>query len=373
MKKRFVALGAVAVVAAVAALAPATGSPGRRVVAHFTAAVGVYVGSEVRVLGVKIGEVTSVTPQGRTVRVEMRYDRKYQLPADVEAMIVPPSVVSDRYIQLAPAYNTGPALADGAELDTQRTAAPIELDQVYRSLDELNRALGPQGANDKGALSRLVATGRANLDGNGQNLHDTLDGLSQALSTLSKGRGDLYGTVVNLQQFTTMLAESDKQVGTFNAQLADVAEQLAAQGDDLAEALKRLASALAAVANFVRDNRAALKDNVEALTDITGVLVRQQKAMIDILDVAPLAISNLNLSYNARSGTTDTRDNAMGPHDPASYICSLLDSALPATQVPKECATLAKLLAALPKAPSAPGAAILPSDPTLGGILRVTP
>ena len=50
-----------------------------------------------------------------------------------------------------------------------------------------------------GALSDLVATGRANLEGNGANLHDTLDGLSQALSTLADGRQDLFGIVANLQ------------------------------------------------------------------------------------------------------------------------------------------------------------------------------
>ncbi|HEX7744015.1 MAG TPA: MlaD family protein, partial [Micromonosporaceae bacterium] len=78
-------------------------TPQRRVVAHFTKAVGVYPGSDVRVLGVRVGEVSSVTPQGRTVRVEMRYDPEVDVPADAQALIVPPSVVSDRYVQLAPA------------------------------------------------------------------------------------------------------------------------------------------------------------------------------------------------------------------------------------------------------------------------------
>ena len=51
--------------------------------------------------------------------------------------------------------------------------------------------------------------------------------------------------------------------------------------------------------------------------------MRQQQAIVDVLDVAPLALSNLNLAYNARSGTLDTRDDVMGPYDPASYVCSL--------------------------------------------------
>jgi phospholipid/cholesterol/gamma-HCH transport system substrate-binding protein len=380
-----------------------TRTPQRRLAANFTRAVGVHEGSDVRVLGVRVGAVVAVKPQGRTVRVEMRYDATYDIPADAQAVIVPPSVVSDRYVQLTPAFTGGARLADGAELSVSRTAVPLEIDDIYRSLDEFNKALGPDGANADGALSNLLATGRANLAGNGQNLHDTLDGLSKALTTLSNGRQDLFGSVANLQRFTTALAESDQQVRQFNQQLAGVSEQLAGERDELATALHSLAIALAQVTTFVRDNREQLKSNVAALTDVTGVLVRQQRAIIDILDVTPLALSNLNLAYNARSGTLDTRDNAMGPYDPASYVCSLMVDTLSATQVPPECLALAQTLnarnapmtdqlrrllglppgaappasgppaAALPASPAGAGqgsGGLLPNDPTFGGILR---
>ncbi|MFE9689488.1 MCE family protein [Micromonospora sp. NPDC005806] len=379
-------------------------APQRRVVAYFTRAVGVYPGSDVRVLGVRVGEVEKVTPQGTTVRVEMRYDPTLRVPADAQALIVPPSVVSDRYVQLTPTFTGGAALSDGAEIPVGRTAAPMEIDDIYQALDEFNRTLGPQGANADGTLSDLVATGRANLEGNGQNLHDTLDGLSRALGTLSTGRGDLFGTVTNLQRFTTTLARSDEQVRRFNQQLADVAEQLAGEKEELAAALRNLATALAEVTTFVRQNRTALTSNVTALADITRVLVRQQQAVIQILDVAPLALGNLNLAYNPRSGTLDTRDNALGPYDPATFVCSLIVAQLPAAEVPAKCTALAqtlhsrglpltdqlrKLLKLPPGAPTAggsppgsvsspgaptadeaPGGATTTSDPTLGGILR---
>ncbi|MCW3844002.1 MCE family protein [Micromonospora yasonensis] len=254
-------------------------TPQRRVVAYFTRAVGVYPGSDVRVLGVRVGEVEKITPQGRVVRVEMRYDPTLRVPADAQALIVPPSVVSDRYVQLTPAVTGGADLPDGAEIPVARTAAPMEIDDIYQALDEFNKTLGPQGANADGALSDLVTTGRANLEGNGQNLHDTLDGLSRALTTLSTGRGDLFGTVTNLQRFTTTLAESDQQVRRFQQLLADVAEQLAGEKEELAAALRNLATALAEVTTFVRQNRTALTSNVTALADITRVLVRQQQAV----------------------------------------------------------------------------------------------
>lgn len=308
--------------------------------ADFSSAVGVYPGSDVRILGVKVGEVTAVVPMGEVVRVHMRYSNF--LPADVTAVLVPPSVVSDRYIQLSPPYVDGPVLPDRAHVT--KTAVPIELDEIYRAIDQLNRDLGPNGANSDGALSRLIETGRANLEGNGENLNKTIEGLSKALTTLSAGREDLFGSVANLQQFTTMLARSDQQVRTFNTQLASVAQQLAADADEMAVALKKLSAALAELATFVRDNRAQLAGNVEALVDVTNVLVRQQQAMIDVMDVAPLALSNLALSYNPRTGTTDTRDNLTGPHHVAAFLCSLMASALPAPEVPKECFELAKIV-----------------------------
>ncbi|GAA0725438.1 MCE family protein [Dactylosporangium roseum] len=320
------------------------GEPQRRLVAYFSRAVGIHEGSSVRVLGVRVGEVVSVTPQGRSVRVEMRYDASRRVPVDVRALIIPPSVVSDRYVQLAPAYNGGAALPDGGDVPLERTAAPMEIDDIYRALDEFNKALGPEGANADGTLRDLVATGRDNLDGNGEALHATLGDLSRALSTVADGRQDLFGTVADLQRFTTALARSDQQVRAFNQQLAAVAGQLAGERDELAAALRGLATALADVTMFIKENREALKSDVDALADVTGILVRQQKAIIEILDITPLAVSNLNLAYNARSGTLDTRDNALGPYDPASYVCSLMADLVPARQIPKECFALAQTL-----------------------------
>jgi phospholipid/cholesterol/gamma-HCH transport system substrate-binding protein len=315
-----------------------------RAVLTFASAVGVHEGSDVRVMGVKVGTVTRVAPQGRTVVVEVAYRTDIPIPADVTALIVPPSVVADRYVQLAPAYAGGPTLADGAVLPVERTAVPIELDEIYSALDKLNVALGPQGANQDGALADLVHTGAANLGGNGDELHATLDGLSKALSTVADGRDDLFGSIANLQDFTTMLARSDASVRQFNATLADVSQQLAAEREELSAAIAGLARALSDISAFVHDNRAAIADNVTALADLTGVLVRQQRALMQVADVAPLALSNLNLAYNDRSGTIDTRDNALGPYEPATYVCQLLIAR--GVVAPPACTDLAKLLTA---------------------------
>jgi phospholipid/cholesterol/gamma-HCH transport system substrate-binding protein len=315
----------IVVAVVLSACAMVFGSPAmKRVTAHFTEAVGIYPGSDVRVLGVKIGTIESVTPQGKTVRVVMSYDSKYKVPADASAVIVPPSVVSDRYVQLTPVYTGGPALPETADLPVSRTATPVELDQIYRSLNDLNVALGPEGANRDGALSKLLAVGRQNLEGQGGKINSTVTDVSKAVQTLSNGRKDLFGTVTNLQQFTSALAKSDAQVREFNSQLAAVSDQLNGERDELGAALRSLSVALVQVASFVRSNRDEVVSNVEALTKITGILVKQKDSLEKILELAPLALSNLTLAYNPSSGTLDTRDVAVSGSDPALSACAVL-------------------------------------------------
>lgn len=114
------------------------------VTAYFDKAVGIYEGSDVRVLGVEVGSVTSVEPQGEIVKVDMRVDRGVDIPADARAVQITPSVVADRYVQLTPAYSGGETMSNGAVIDRERTATPVEVDELYASIDELARALGPQ-------------------------------------------------------------------------------------------------------------------------------------------------------------------------------------------------------------------------------------
>lgn len=297
-----------------------------RVTAWFDAAVGLYPGSDVRVLGIAIGDVTKVVPEGDRVRVEMLVDDDYDIPADADAVVLAPSLVSDRYVQFAPVYSGGPTMADGAEVPLDRTATPVELDAVYGALDDLSVALGPTGANSDGALQDLLATGAANLDGNGEALNQTLTGFSQAVRTLSEGREDLFDSVDNLQVFTTALASVDAQVGQFNDNLAAVADQLAGERQDLAAAIATLSSALGQVATFVQQNTALLTTNVDRLAQVTLTLVQQRTALAEVLREAPAALSNVARAYNPDTGTLDTRDNSLGSSNAEVVVCQLLSS-----------------------------------------------
>ncbi|MFC9787221.1 MCE family protein [Rhodococcus sp. NPDC127528] len=296
-----------------------------KITAYFDKSVGIYSGSDVRVLGVKVGSVTDVEPQGDQVKVQMRVDRGVDIPADAKAAQITPSVVSDRYIQLAPAYSGGDVMASGATIPRERTATPVEVDQLYSSIEGLSEALGPNGANKDGALSDLVDTASKNLDGNGEALGTTITELSKAAATLNYYRGDLFDTVKNLQTFVSALAANDVQVRQFNSQLADLSGFLSGERQNLGAALNQLSFALGDVANFVRDNKDLVASNAEGLVQVTQTLADNRQDLVDSLTTLPVAISNVVNSYDAESGTLASRVNLPETQDPFGTLCKLMD------------------------------------------------
>lgn len=321
------AILAVAVLAA-ALLLILQGPEQRRMTAYFTRTVGLYPGADVRILGIRVGEVTSVDPVGDAVKVELKYDAKYRVPANAQAVIVNQTLVADRYVQLTPAYKGGAVMADGATLTTSRTVVPVEIDDIGGSLNDLSKALGPEGANapgedGTGALSELLRVGAENLDGQGEDIRATIENTSKALSTLSTDRGDVAETIRNLRIITDAMKANDQQIKSFSGHLNEVSAQLAGEKEELSAALNTLGPTLRNVQRFVKDNRSELARNVRQLAQITGVLVKEREALAEILQAGPLAVNNLARAYDPISGTIHTRNNFRQFHDLADWVCSL--------------------------------------------------
>lgn len=278
-----------------------SGGAQRQLVAEFASTDGLYTGAPVKVLGVQVGTVTSIRSEGSYVRVVISYRASQPMPANVGAVIVQPSVVGDRYVQMVPAYTGGAQLADHATLTMAHTQIPVTLDQTYAALTQLATALGPNGANKSGALSDLLKVGAANLAGNGTRAHDTITQLAALLSTLSAKRADITATVDNLSTLAGSLAADDPQVRQLATNLALVSQQLDGQRTNLSAALNALDPALQQVAAFVKANRSALTTGVQQLSTVAAAVASQKSALDDILKVAPLGISNLDRAYNAQN------------------------------------------------------------------------
>ncbi|MDT4941658.1 MAG: phospholipid/cholesterol/gamma-HCH transport system substrate-binding protein [Pseudonocardiales bacterium] len=313
------------------------GSSSKKVTAQFASAIGIYTGTPVRILGVNVGEVTGVHPGGAYVTVDMQYDSKYKLAPNASAIEVANSLVSDRYIQLTPLWDAkrdGPKyLSDDAVIDVEHTGGPAELDDIYASLDKLAVALGPQGANkggqQSGALSELLKVAAANLQGNGAAFGRSITKLSGAAQTLANSRGDLFGTVRNLQQFAEALHASDGQIRLFNQQLAQVATDLASERGDLGAALHDLGLALDDVSRFVKQNAAKFHTDIQGLEEITGVLVKEKSSLNETLAIGPVALANLVHTYQPDIGAIATRGNLASfsstqNNSATNILCSIL-------------------------------------------------
>ncbi len=377
---RILALVVLGVLVIAAVMTFRGGAEPKVIEASFPRTVSIYEGSDVRVLGVPVGEVVTVEPAGTTVKVTMEYDAEVKVPADVKAAIIAPSVVGDRYVQLTPVYTEGPVLEDGATLDIKRTAIPLELDQIYQSIDDIAVALGPNGANKDGALTRLLQSTAANFGGQGEQFNETIRNLSRFTATLDNNKDALFDTAREVERFVNALEENDQTVRDFNDSLAAASSVLEGERDDLAAALRNLGVATEQVSSFVKENEQALSENVEGLVKVTDILVKQRAALDETLSAAPVALANLYHTYNPETGTLDTRAN-LGENiadletDPLNTLCQLV---APTVQGEQLCKELEGILGR--PAPGAQGTqgpigkdvvVLEPIDTSLAGILEV--
>ncbi|WP_182379152.1 MCE family protein [Nocardioides sp. WS12] len=349
-----------------------SGGGTKTVTAYFPRAVSIYEGSDVRVLGVTVGEVTEVVPEGTQVKVVMTYDEDLKLPQDAEAVVVLPSVVGDRYIQLTPAYESGTVMADNTVIKVDKTAIPLELDQVFSSIDRLTVAIGPEGANRDGALTDLLEQTAKNFGGQGEQFNQTIKDFGRFSETLDNNKDELFESAEKLEGFIKTLADNDSTVRDFNKSLGDVSTLLADERQELTTALSNLGVALDEVGNFVKTNREVLGRNIKDVNRVAKILVRQRAALDEILEAGPLALTNLYHTYNPGNGTLDTNANIGNlvnelTSNPADVLCAILSGADPGGTV---CDLVSGVL---PRgAPFGTGSwHTQPYDPTLSGLVEV--
>lgn len=311
----------------------------RTVTAHFPRAVSIFEGTDVRILGVNVGEVTAVVPEGNSVRVEMEYDAQYQVPADAKAVIVTPTLVADRFIQLTPVFRKGDrALADGADIALPDTGVPVELDRIYASLRDLSVALGPNGVNKDGTLDNVLRAGAENLAGKGELGNQMVRDLAAAATTFGNGSGELFATVRELAEFTEVLAGNDKLVRAFLKDLAGVSATLVTERTELELALAEVAKSVGTVQTFVKTHRKALATDVAKLTRVVKNIATEKDAIATALRAGPLGAGNLALAYNAQTKTVGARMGIEGNiADVDGFLCSVVRQ----SNVPKAGADLA--------------------------------
>lgn len=292
------------------------------ITAYFANADGLYTGDDVKVLGVSIGKVTDIHPEATDVRVTLEIGGGYKIPAGADAAIISPSLVSGRYVQLAPAYSGGPIMASGASISVDRTAVPLSFDDVKSQLTQLSSVLAPQGSSSQ-PLRDTINSLQANLrQGNATALRTAIQGLQTTATTLSDGRGDLFSTIANLNSFTQNLAINDAAVAGFTHQLSAVSAVLAANRRDLTLAVQTLGQALGSTGDFLKTNRARINTSINDLNILGAALADRSNQLAVTFHIAPTVLVNLRNIVENQALTGRASLTALS--DPSQLICGAI-------------------------------------------------
>jgi virulence factor Mce-like protein len=297
-RRRVLVAAALLVVAAVAgssAVADLVGGGGSyTVTVQFRHTPGLYPDNDVTILGVASGTIDSITPHPDHVDVVLSLPDRVRLPVTVHAVLMAPNPVSDRTVELFPPYTGGATLPHGATVPLDRTAVPLELDDVYAGVDRLSRALGPEGANRSGDLSAALHALAQLAAGNGQDVHDAIGAIAAALPGLTAHPGDLSHFLDGIDTLTATLASRNDTINSLYTNLAGATAELADERQAIATAVTNLQQGLAAVAQFLREHQGAITGSVHGLTTVMEAVVAEQQELIRTFDAAPLGFQNFN-------------------------------------------------------------------------------
>lgn len=297
------------------------GRAGHKIVGYFTSAVGLYPGDQVRIVGVPVGKINSIEPRASDVKITMSVDSGVKVPQDARAVIMSPNLVAARFIQLAPAYREGPVLPDGATIGLDRTAVPVEWDEVKSALTDLAKQLSPAAGEMQGPLGKVINQAADTFDGTGDSFRSALRELSQAAGRLGDSRTDLFGTVKNLQVLVGALSSSNEQIVQFAGHVAAVSQVLADSSSHLDHTLATLDQALSDVKDFLHQNNSALIGTVNKLGDLSKTLSDQSENIEQVLHVAGPGISNFYNIYDPAQGTLNGLISIPEFSNPVQFIC----------------------------------------------------
>ncbi|MBP1818626.1 MCE family protein [Mycobacterium sp. OAE908] len=313
----------------------------KSITAYFTNATSIYPGDEVRVSGVKVGTIAAITPEGTQSKVTMHVDRSVPVPENADAVLVAPNLVAARYIQLvAPSSPSAAIIADGAQIPLNRTAVPVEWDEVKQQLMRLATDLGPRDTESNTAAARFIDSAAGAMNGNGDKLRQTLSELSAVGRILAGGSGDIVSTLRNLQVFVSALKDSNVAIVQFQDRFATLTSVLNDSRSELDAALTNLASVVGEVQTFVSGTRDKTSEQVLRLANVTQTLADHRKDVEQVLHVAPHAVANTVNMFDPQMGSGAGAFVLTNFSNPIQFICSSIGvvANVTATETAKLCA-----------------------------------
>ena len=250
--------------------------------ARFSDATLVMAGDDVRIAGVRVGQVTDVKiVDRRQAQVDFEVDSDRTLPADVTATIKYRNLVGQRYISLA--QGTGDAakpLKPGATIPLDHTTPALDLDQLFNGFKPLFAALNPDDVNklsyeiiqvmqgEGGTIDSLLAhtaSLTSTIAQKDQVIGAVIDNLNSVLDTVNAHTPQLNTLIVNLQQLVTGLSQDRKPIGDAIDALGGLADTTAGLLDQARAPLKDDIAALGVLSDNLNDSQALVEHFIQYL------------------------------------------------------------------------------------------------------------
>jgi virulence factor Mce-like protein len=276
------------------------------VTAQFDSAAGLYQGNAVAVLGIPVGQVTKITAKAGYAEVEFTVDSKVAVPADVQAVTVSTSILTDRQIELTPPYRGGGArLKDHDTIGITRTKAPIEFDRVLGMIDKLSTSLQGDGQGG-GPVAGVLNAGANVVNGNGEKIKGALDELSKAVQLSSDGgahtREQMTAITKNVSSLLQAAAENDATLRQFGSTMRQLSQILADEDFGSGNTGKQLNDLIEQIGSILQANRETIARGIANGNTTIQSLVDRQREIAEFFDVLPLMVDNLYNIVDQRNG-----------------------------------------------------------------------
>ena len=300
------------------------------VTAQFDSASGLYEGNVVAVLAMPVGKVIKINPRGAYVEVELTVDRNVKVPADVQAVTVSTSILTDRQIELTPPYRGGPILENHDTIGLTRTKTPVEFSRVLGVLDQVTKSLEGDG-HGGGPIADVLNGGTEVVNGNGGKIKQALDELSRALRLSSDGgaasREQITEIIKNVSSLFDAAAANDAKLREFSSTIHQVSQILADEDIGSGSTGKKLDQLVQRAGELLDANRETIKKAVLNGNTTLGSVANQQRDLAELLDVAPTLADNAYNMIDRANGSVRVRflsDRLIFDSQYTKEVCNLM-------------------------------------------------
>jgi len=230
--------------------------------ARFTDATGLNVGDDIRMSGVRIGQISAIdVVDDRLAEVRFDIEAERELPASATATIKYRNLIGQRYVSLGIGAGGDPnaVLRPGDVIPPERTHPALNLTVLFNGFKPLFEALDPTEVNK--LAGELIQV----LQGEGGTI-DSVLAHTASLTTTIAGKDQVIGRVItNLNTVLDTVNDRTTEVSGLIDQLQQLATGLAGQREPIGDAIGALGELTESTAGLLGDARPAIKDDIAAL------------------------------------------------------------------------------------------------------------